>query len=81
MIIFYPDMLKAAQDDKSHDFVFVAKGNDNRKGGYIATMNDTVVISSYYQASTFNLKSLKSGQIRKVYTMLITRFDGKKVVY
>ncbi len=80
-MIFYPEMLKLAQDNKPHDFVFVAKGNENREGGYIVDMKKTVVISSYFSASTFNLKSLVSNQIRKVYTMLILSFDGNKVVY
>ena len=81
MIIFYAEMLKTAQNSKPHDFIFITKGDEYRRGGYVAKMKNSIVSSSFHQNSTFNLKSLNSGQIRKVYTMLITRFDGKKVVY
>lgn len=74
-------MLIASQDGKAHDFKFVAKGDNKRKGGYIATMNKSVVTSSFHEASSFNLMSLKSKQIRKVYAILIIEFDGKKVIY
>jgi len=80
-MIFYSDMLMAAQNGKPHDFTFIAKGDYKRKGGYVAIMNNSVVTSSFHEASSFNIMSLNSNQIRKVYTILITEFDGKKVIY
>jgi hypothetical protein len=80
-MISYSQMLKDAQDGKPHDFVFVSKGDGKRTGGYKARMNNAVVLSSYHYGSSFNLKSLNSEQIRKVYTILILEFDGQKVWY
>jgi CYTH domain-containing protein len=80
-MIGYVDMLARAQDNNPHDFKIIAKGGLNRKGGYIITMDNSVVISSFHENSTFNIKSLNSNQIRKVYTILILEFDGKRVRY
>lgn len=80
-MIDYSKMIAEAQDGKPHDFVIVAKGDEKRKGGYLIHLNNSVVLSSFHEASSFNLKSMNSEQIRKVYTILILWFDGKKVTY
>lgn len=80
-MITYSDMLLKAQDNKPHNFTFVAKGDNRRRGGYLVTMEETVVSSSFHEASTFNLLSINSSNVRKVYSILIIEFDGHKVVY
>jgi len=74
-------MILQAQDNKPHDFIFVAKGNERRGGGYIASMKNAVVTSSFHEASTFNIMSLTNNQVRKIYSILILEFDNKKVIY
>lgn len=80
-MIGYSDMLVLAQDGKPHDFIFVVKGDNYRNGGYIASMKNSVVTSSFHHGSSFNIKSLNSEQVRKIYSILILKFDGKKVWY
>lgn len=80
-MISYSEMLLKAQDNKPHNFVIVAKGDNKRSGGYLITIKDAVVLSSYHYGSSFNLKSLNSDQIRKIYTILILKFDGQEVWY
>lgn len=80
-MIAYSEMLINAQDNEPHDFVIVAKGDNKRAGGYLITIKNAVVLSSFHYGSSFNLKSLNSEQIRKIYTILILKFDGKQVRY
>lgn len=80
-MISYPEMLVKAQDKQPHDFVIVAKGDDKRDGGYLVKMDNAVVTSSFHYGSSFNLMSLNSQQIRKIYTILILKFDGQTVRY
>jgi len=80
-MISYSEMILLAQDGEPHTFKFVAKGDDKRKGGYIATLKNAVVTSSFHYGSSFNIKSLNSNQIRKIYSILITEFDEQKVRY
>jgi hypothetical protein len=80
-MIQYSEMLHKAQDNQPHDFVIVAKGDDKRPGGYLVKMNNATVLSSFHYGSSFNLKSLNSEQIRKIYTILILKFDGQQVKY
>jgi hypothetical protein len=80
-MIAYTHMIKEAQDGKPHNFVFVAKGDHRRPGGYLGTIKQGIVSSSFHYGSSFNIISTKSGQVRKIYTILILYFDGKKVWY
>ncbi len=74
--------IQTAQDKKPHNFKFVAKGSkqNKRNGGYIVEMNDAVVTSTNYERRKMNLRSVKNGQMRWCYYVLLIEFDGHEVI-
>ena len=68
------------QDGKPHRFVFVAKGNNKTKGGYLVEMNNTIVTSSSFEHRKFNLKCLDSFEIRWCYYVLLIEYDNFEVI-
>jgi len=70
-----------AQNNKPHDFKFVSKGTNgkNRKGGYIVSMTNAVVTSSFHEKRKMNIKSLDSNQVRWCYYVLLIEIDGHEV--
>jgi len=73
-------VIPLAQDGKSHDFTFVAKGDKKRKAGYIVEMNNSVVTSSNFERRKMNIKSLDSEELRWCYYVLLIEFDGHEVI-
>jgi len=80
-MIHISEVLHTIQDNKPHDFIFIAKGTEinKRKGGYKVVMNNSVVTSITSTERKFNLKSLNSNIIRWCYYVLLINFDGKEV--
>jgi len=69
--------IQIANNGKPHSFVFVAKGDDRRKGGYLIQIPRAVVSSSYHKG-TVNLQ-LANGKFRKLYWCLLIYFDGIEI--
>lgn len=66
-----------AQNGKPHNFVFVAKGDDRRKGGYLIHLPIAKVSSTYHEG-TVNLQ-LENGQYRKLYWCLLIKLDNVEI--
>ena len=75
-MVHITEALRIAKDGKPHDFVFVAKGDKYRPGGYFVSVRG--VVSSDYHLGTINITE-DSGEVRKFYKYLMTKLDGKEI--
>lgn len=68
--------LGKAKDGNEHDFTFVVKGNERRKGGYFKKV--TGYVSSDYHKGTINIVCTDR-VVRKFYKVLLVRFDNQEI--
>ncbi|HRH57404.1 MAG TPA: hypothetical protein PLS10_07115 [Chitinophagales bacterium] len=80
-IIFLADALKIIDSHVPFDLTYTTADKKRRTGGKDVSLKNVVSTSRFYKHGIRTIKILSSGQTREFHIRLITKFNGKEIVW